>query len=155
MKMIKSPLPRWYELLQELQDQLGPNRKPLLIGIDGADGLGKSSLASWLAWQLGMPTVHLDFYLVHGSEPMAWMAKEIDRIIGQRTDGERPMIIEGTYLLDVLEQIEWQPDLLVYVRGEGNLPYTDYVARHNPEARAHFCLDGLDEDFRGKSRSAS
>jgi hypothetical protein len=56
---------------------------PLLIGIDGADGVGKSSLASWLAWQLGMPTVHLDFYLIHGSEPLAWMVKEIDRMIGQ------------------------------------------------------------------------
>ena len=75
------------------------------------------------------------------------MVHEIDRMIGQRIDGERPMIIEGTYLLDVLEQIEWQPDFLVYVRGEGNLPFTEYLARHNPEARADFCLDGIDEDF--------
>ena len=145
--MIKSPHPRSRELLQELQERLGPNRMPLLIGIDGADGVGKSSLASWLAWQLGMPTVHLDFYLIHGSEPMAWMVKEINRIIGQRIDGERPMIIEGTFLLDILEQIEWQPDFLIYVSGEGNLPLTDYLARQNPEARAHFCLDDLDEEF--------
>ena len=75
---------------------------PLLIGIDGADGMGKSSLASWLAWQLGMPTVHLDFYLIHNSEPLAWMVHEIDRLIGHRIDGERPMIIEGTFLLDVM-----------------------------------------------------
>jgi hypothetical protein len=75
------------------------------------------------------------------------MVHEIDRLIGQRIDGERPMIIEGTYLLDVLEKIEWQPDFLICVRGLGNLPLTDYLARHNPEARAHFCLDGLDEDF--------
>ena len=145
--MTQSLLPRSHELLQELQKELGPNRKPLLIGIDGADGVGKSSLASWLAWQLGMPTVHLDFYLVHGSEPQTWMVKEIDRMIGQRIDGERPMIIEGTFLLDVLEQIEWQPDFLIYVRGRGILPLTDYLTRQNPEARAHFCLDGLDEDF--------
>jgi 2-phosphoglycerate kinase len=70
-------LPRSYELLRELQEQLGPTRKPLLIGIDGAEGVGKSSLASWLAWQLGMPTVHLDFYLIHGTEPLAWMVKEL------------------------------------------------------------------------------
>jgi hypothetical protein len=29
----------------EVQEYLGPNRLPLLIAIDGADGLGKSSLA--------------------------------------------------------------------------------------------------------------
>jgi hypothetical protein len=75
-----------------------------------------------------MPTVHLDFYLIYGSQPLAWMVHEIDRMIGQRIDGERPMIIEGTYLLDVLEQIEWQHDFLVYVRGEGNLPFTEYLA---------------------------
>ena len=75
------------------------------------------------------------------------MVKEIDRMIGQRIDGERPMIIEGTYLLDVLEQIEWQPDFLIYVRGQGSRPFTDYLDRQNPEARAHFCLDGLEEDF--------
>ena len=57
------------------------------------------------------------------------------------------MIIEGTFLLDILEQIEWQPDFLIYVCGEGNLPLTDYLARQNPEARAHFCLDDLDEEF--------
>src|SRR5258705_4930842 len=104
--MIKSLLPRSHELLQELQKRLGPSRSPLLIGIDGADGVGKSSLASWLAWQLGMPTVHLDFYLIHGSEPLAWMVKEIDRMIGQRIDWERPMIIAWTYPLMFWRQVD-------------------------------------------------
>jgi hypothetical protein len=47
------------ELLEKVLAHLNPNRLPRLIGIDGDDGVGKSSLASWLAWQLGAPTVHL------------------------------------------------------------------------------------------------
>jgi 2-phosphoglycerate kinase len=50
---MKSPLPESAALLKKVQQCLGPNRAPLLIAIDGADGVGKSSLASWLAWQLG------------------------------------------------------------------------------------------------------
>jgi pantothenate kinase-related protein Tda10 len=47
-----------------------PNRRPLLIGIDGLDGSGKSSLAAWLSWQLEMPAIHLDVYVVQNSDPL-------------------------------------------------------------------------------------
>jgi hypothetical protein len=57
---LKRPLAGSEELLEIVLALLGPNRLPLLIGIDGADGLGKSSLPSWLAWQLGAPAIHLD-----------------------------------------------------------------------------------------------
>ena len=60
---MKLPIPRSDELLERVQIALTPNRLPLLIAIDGADDIGKSSLASWLAWQTGMPTVHLDLFL--------------------------------------------------------------------------------------------
>jgi 2-phosphoglycerate kinase len=56
--MIKSPLPESAALLKKAQQCLGPNRAPLLIAIDGADGVGKSSLASWLSWQLGAPAIY-------------------------------------------------------------------------------------------------
>jgi uridine kinase len=78
--MLKSPLPGSEELLRRLKDALGPDRKPLLIAIDGPDGVGKSSLASWLAWQLGMPTVHLDLYLIRPSRTLKWMTAEVDRL---------------------------------------------------------------------------
>jgi len=55
--IIKSPLPGSEALLRKVQEALGPDRLPLLIAIDGADGIGKSSLASWLAWQLGAPAI--------------------------------------------------------------------------------------------------
>jgi hypothetical protein len=62
---LKLPIPRSDELLACIKEALTPDRLPLLIAIDGADLAGKSSLASWLAWQLGMPAVQLvDLYLI-------------------------------------------------------------------------------------------
>jgi 2-phosphoglycerate kinase len=60
---MKTPILRSAELLDRIKEALTPNQLPLLIAIDGADGCGKSSLASWLAWQLGIPAVQLDLYL--------------------------------------------------------------------------------------------
>jgi hypothetical protein len=50
---LKQPLPRSEEVLGQVKAALTPDWRKLLICIDGADGLGKSSLALWLAWQLG------------------------------------------------------------------------------------------------------
>jgi shikimate kinase len=72
--MLKAPLLGSEKLLEALEKELGSNRKPLLIAIDGADGVGKSSLASWLGWQLGMPALQLDLYLIKDSNPLAWRA---------------------------------------------------------------------------------
>ena len=55
---MKVPIPRSDDLLGRLKEALTPNRLPLLIAIDGADDAGKSSVASWLAWQLGMPALN-------------------------------------------------------------------------------------------------
>jgi 2-phosphoglycerate kinase len=57
---MKQALPGSEKLLEQVLEHLGPKRAPLLIAIDGADGVGKSSLASWLAWQIGAPAIHLD-----------------------------------------------------------------------------------------------
>ena len=60
-----------------------PNRKrrPLLIGIDAKVGLGKSSLAAWLSWQLEMPAIHLDACLIRDSEPLAWRLDDLRRVV--------------------------------------------------------------------------
>jgi pantothenate kinase-related protein Tda10 len=107
--MHKSPLPGSKELLSRVNAALGPDRKPLLIAIDGPDGVGKSSLASWLAWQLGMPSVHLDLYVIRDSKPLKWMTDEVARLIQTRASLGRPIIVEGICVLDVLDQITRSP----------------------------------------------
>ena len=147
--MVKLPLPGSESLLKAVRTALGPDRKPLLIGIDGPDGVGKSSLASWLAWQLGMPAVHLDLYIMRNSEPLAWRTDELARLIGARIDNCRPVIVEGILILDALDCISRRPDFLVYVCGEGGHGLAgrieNYKARQRPEEVAQAQLDAFAE----------
>ena len=63
---MKSALPAYASLYEHVRQQIGPDRKPVIIGLDGESGSGKSSAASWLAWQFEMPSIHLDLFLVRG-----------------------------------------------------------------------------------------
>src|SRR5262249_60969949 len=101
---MKKPLPGSEELLAHVKQALTPNRLPLLIVIDGADGSGKSSLASWLAWQLGMPAVQLDLYLTC-LDPIQWLVNDLSRVVARRIDRGRPVIVDGVLALDALDQI--------------------------------------------------
>jgi len=144
----KSPLPGSVDLLHRVQERLSPNRLPLLIAIDGADGVGKSSLASWLAWQLGAPAIHLDLYLVRDSDPLQWRSDELQRILNTRlVEHEKPVVVEGILILEALGKIGRRPDFLVYVGGEGSHSLSnrlaDYRAKYQPEQRAQFRLKGF------------
>jgi uridine kinase len=147
---LKSVLPGSEALLCKVQECLGPNRLPFLIAIDGADGLGKSSLASWLGWQLGAPTIHLDLYLVRGSNPIQWRTEDLERVVNTRlVEHKNPLIVEGIFILDALDKIGRKPDFLVYLDGKGGHLLSgrlaDYKARHRPEQRAQFHLKGFED----------
>jgi uridine kinase len=147
---VKAPFSGSAQMLEKVQARLGPDRLPLLIAIDGPDGLGKSSLASWLAWQLGTPAIYLDLYVIKGSEPLQWRTEELSRVVSERLDNRRkPVVVEGIMILDALRAIDRKPDFLVYLRGEGSYALSDrlraYRARCQPEQRADFCLQGFVE----------
>jgi uridine kinase len=155
--------PAEYETLGgKLSAALGPNREPLLIGIDGKDGVGKTSLATWVAWQFGMPTVHLDLFIEQQDAPgpLVWRVADLDRCVEVR--GRRPFVIEGVLLLDALDQIGRSPDFLIFVddpdRKRGRPVYDDlvdkrefslanqiarYSGRRCPADRADFRLNGF------------
>src|SRR4051794_35498702 len=92
--------PAYLELRERLHEALGPDRKSLLIGLDGRDGAGKSSLAAWLSWQLGMSAVYLDLFMRQG-RPVSWRTDDLQRAIDSRLgrDPPRPLIVEGILLL--------------------------------------------------------
>ena len=158
---VKTALPRYEELLAQVQKELGPNRRSLLIAIDGADGVGKSSLASWLAWQLEMPSLHLDVYLVRDTTPQQWRTDDLERAIRSRLDLGRPVIIEGILLLDVLDKVGRTPAFLVYVQDQDEnedhpdasdlrKSLIDYRLRQKPEQRAKFKLAAVNwQEFIG------
>jgi adenylate kinase family enzyme len=126
---MKTPIPRSDELLSRLKQALTPDRLPLLIAIDGADGVGKSSLASWLAWQLGMPAVQLDLYLT-SLEPVRWLVADLRRAISRRLNSGRPVIVDGVIVLDALDQIGCRANFLIRVDGDEKSGLTPQMAAY-------------------------
>lgn len=144
----------YIELRNRLFTAMGfpKERLPLLIGIDGFDGAGKSSLAAWLSWQLGMPAINLDLFIVPGTKPLAFRTDHLAAILDSRLATRRPLIVEGILLLDALAEIDRQPDLLIFVDQEDNTqsPMLDYlgpyVERQRPYARATHVLTWTSTD---------
>jgi hypothetical protein len=146
---MKVPIPQSEELLERIKQALTPNRLPLLIAIDGADCSGKSSLSSWLGWQLGMPAVQLDLYLT-SLQPIQWLTEDLARVLKRRIDNGRPVIIDGVMVLDALDQIGRKADFLIFVSGghEGSSlasQITAYRVRQKPSDRADFTIAGYEE----------
>jgi hypothetical protein len=143
---IKMQLPRSDKLLDCVKKALTPNRLPLLIAIDGADCSGKSSLASWLAWQLGMPAVQLDLYLTD-LRPIQWLVDDLARVVACRLDRDRPLIVDGVLILDALNQLGRTPEFLVFVSGgheRSSLApqIAAYKSRQKLPERADFVIKG-------------
>lgn len=162
MNLMKVPSDEYWRLLTDLWSALGPDRKPLLIGVDGREGTGKTSLSNWLAWQLGMPVIHLDLFLEENEVPgpIARRIGDLDHCM--RARGNRPCIVEGVFLLEALNEVGRSPDFLIFVEeqsdasmpGRADSDFNDarefslanqvvaYLARCAPAQRASFKLRG-------------
>lgn len=151
------------ELYRRVTAHIGPDRAPTLIGFDGKGAAGKSSAATWLAWQLGIPSLHLDLYLSRPVDqgPIDWRVDDLNRCVDSRGD-HRCLIIEGVLLLDALTKIQSRKlGYLVFVENEPlPSPHTmslesrvidprefalenqveRYFERANPKARADLVL---------------
>ena len=137
--------PEYSKVLEHARAALGfPHEwKPIIIGLDGLNGAGKSSLACWLAWQLNTALIHLDMFTVRDSEPQDWRTDDLKRAIDARLNIGLPVIVEGMLLLDALQKIGCSPGFLVFVTKVGNNgSYTlrkridEYFARQKPHAKA-------------------
>lgn len=108
--------------------------RSLLIGVDGRDGSGKSSLASWLAWQFGMPAIYLDTFMRPEVECPTWRMNDLRRVLDTRLQpsSPKPLIVEGICLLAILEAIKQAPDFLIF------------VAKHGHEGSHYFGRDVID-----------
>ncbi len=149
-----------YERLRKDLVDLVPNANPLLIGVDGLNGAGKTHLANWVGWQFGIPALHLDLYNDHPG----WLADELARAVKMRLDHSCSVVVEGVRLLDALEAARLgQPSYYIYVErveDTNELPFvTAYTERRAAEiAKADCRLPGytaLSEDVSGASGELS
>lgn len=141
--------PRNLELLGFLKPKILPWRK-LTIGIDGVDGIGKSTLARFLAWQLEMPVLETDMFLEKEGYPNL-RYDELRSLIQSRHSHNRPVIVEGVRLLETLDKLEVLPDILIYVIRpgcEGSLTlcqeYEKYQGKYKPQEKADYTFEILD-----------
>ena len=86
-----------------------------IIGIDGTDGVGKTTLAKELGDTIGATVFSLDDFVVdnRGSYIPNLRIEELDAAISSTS---RPVVIEGVCLLEALEVVSLSPDLLIYVK---------------------------------------
>jgi uridine kinase len=137
--------PVYSELHAAIVERLGPTRTPMLIGIDGRDGSGKSSCGAWLSWQLNMPCIHLDPYTKDRFK--GWHIDHLRHAIESRLEGKMPIIVEGCLLLRALAQIERKPDYLVFVENSCypgsaflNRVIEEYFTQAEPQKIADFSM---------------
>lgn len=110
--------PEYAKLAVWLLPQLQPWRR-MTIAIDGVDGSGKSSLARFLAWQLDLPAIETDFFLRDGEAKPIHDVSVLELLIDQRHRANRPVIVEGVFVLQQLGAIGIDPELLVRVECSG------------------------------------
>ena len=89
--------------------------KKHLIGIDGVDGSGKTTLAKRLAKRFGGSVVSLDDYLDKNQNAYTLHVRchELNRAIA---NSQSPILIEGVCLLAVARRCGFSVDVHVYVR---------------------------------------
>lgn len=112
------------------------------IAVDGVDGSGKSTLARFLAWELGMPTIEADLLI---DENAQHDASTMRRLIDSRHKANRPVIVEGIFVLRALANAGVSVDFLIYVQAEGcegshifEDDFKAYEQEYEPRKRADF-----------------
>jgi hypothetical protein len=106
------------ELLEKIKKQL-LLPKGVLLGIDGANGAGKTSLAEKIIEYLPAAIIHIDDFLEknQGSYLDYIRYGDIEKaLIEWRRQGGGLCIIEGVCLLEVVNKIHFEPDFLIYIK---------------------------------------
>ncbi len=93
---------------------------PFTIAVDGVCGAGKSTLARYLAWKLGMSIVETDMFLIDEPGSLDHRNLEMLNAIQSRLKSNRPVIVEGIFVLHTLASLKICPDFIVLVEQEGH-----------------------------------
>lgn len=122
--MLKEAPPSYFPAFTEVANLIGyPCRRyAKIIAIEGVPSSGKTSFASWLSWQLGITSIHLDLF-IEGSEDggVRWRIADLARAInGQIIQANVPTIVEGVFCLKALVSVGISPDWIILVENSNN-----------------------------------
>jgi len=118
-----------------LKPILADVRSKKLVAITGQSGAGKSTLSRFLAWYFNISLIEADFFLIP-HKGFECEPAEVDRIIKQRHNIQRSVIVEGATILQLLSRINRVPDGIIQVRNsaESRQPTTGEMQYVNPTA---------------------
>lgn len=135
------------KLISELKTKVYPWRK-YLIAVDGITGSGKSGLSRYIAWQLDMPTIETDMLRVMDDKQPSYRLKELGNLIQARHELDRPVIVDGIFLLDTLNKLAIKPDYIIYVENKEADPgyalrdsFPKYLGEYKPEEIADYVFN--------------
>jgi Cdc6-like AAA superfamily ATPase len=146
--------PPTFDSVEQLADELArviSTTPRVLIGIDGKDGTGKTTLARHIANRIGGEVVSLDDYLEKqkGSYIPHLRFEEIRRELSSK---QGPIVLEGVCLLAAVKRIGITTDKLIYVKGvrrDGRWPDQQEC---DPKEPVDAVIGRLEEDLRAYRR---
>lgn len=86
-----------------------------IIGVDGKDGVGKTTLANTVATATGGSVISLDRFIIENQGNYVSSLKKTDLRDSLRAQ-QRRVIVEGVCLLAALNTVSTKPDLLIYIK---------------------------------------
>jgi hypothetical protein len=106
------------KVLFDFLQSRGLRSKPIIIGIDGSTGVGKSNLAYCIGCKFNIPVINIDHYVeeIHDSYKEAVALEPLDKLTKRYRNTERSYVIEGVCLLEILEALYINPDILLYYK---------------------------------------
>ncbi len=131
------------DLRTAVQAALGSWRR-FVVAFDGLDAAGKSNLARYLSWQLGMPAIETDLFLDSTMGGLSYRLAELNAVLQARISRDRPLIIEGVRVLQILRDLSVTHDYLVWVEQEGHegsFALNSDLSAYQQEFRPQSCAD--------------
>ena len=136
------PLPAYANVVEALKPLLF-DLPGILVGIDGRNGIGKTTLGRYLAWKFNVSLIEADLFLKVGCGTPEHFLNEINRIIQFRLDKPRPVILESIGLLRILERLGRRSDFMVYC----------YSNNYDPDDELRPWLDEYDHTYAPRDRA--
>jgi hypothetical protein len=117
-----------------LEPMLYPDRKPLIIAVDGWPGVGKTTLCRFLSWRFNVTIVEADQFLVPRRGRLVYRLKHVAELIRGR--GKVPLFIESVAVLKLLRKLKLDHNILIYVTNNA-VAEIDAASSLGPELLAY------------------